>query len=93
MQSRRPVDFRTNEESWNNRLAELKEYKEANGNCDVPCLYDLNQPLARWVSRQRSQYKLYCENEASSLTPERIAALDEIGFRWEVVWVRRNNEP
>ena len=76
---------RRNEGSWRDRLQELKEFKKDNGHCDVPTEYDLNQPLANWVSWQRQQYKLYREEGSkSALTSERVDALEEVGFRWEV---------
>jgi hypothetical protein len=43
---------------------------------------------ARWAKRQKYQYKLYngereVSTKKSSLTPERIAALEALGFVWD----------
>ncbi|KAL7466132.1 hypothetical protein ACHAXS_006424 [Conticribra weissflogii] len=51
--------------------------------------YPKNQPLAYWVFKQRGQYRIYMKGELSNdikqsshMTPDRIRALDEIGFEW-----------
>ena len=68
---------------WCKRLKELKEYREKHGNCNVPYNYPENQNLATWVKCQRRQYGLFWSNtKQSSMTLERINALDELGFRW-----------
>jgi hypothetical protein len=38
-------------ESWNQRLAELKAYKEEHGNCLVPSRYLPNPELGIWVRK------------------------------------------
>jgi hypothetical protein len=45
--------------------------------------------------RQRYQFKLKAEKKASTLTAERIVALDDIGFIWDShgsAWMERWNE-
>ncbi len=37
-----------------------------------------------WVHTQRRQRKLLREGKSSSMTPEKIAALDSLGFDWYV---------
>lgn len=57
--------------------------------------YDENPALARWVKRQRYQYKLKMENRGSVMTDSRIRKLEEIGFIWEshtVQWAERLKE-
>jgi hypothetical protein len=49
----------------------------------VPHTYAENPPLARWVKRQRYQYKLKIESKQSTMTDERIIMLENIGFIWD----------
>ena len=46
--------------------------------------YTPNKALSKWVSNQRIQYSLLCKSESSSMTAERQAALEEIGFDWRI---------
>jgi len=81
------------EEKWNFHFEELCAFKEANGHCLVPHTYPEKPHLARWVKRQRRQYKLRLEgNKNSTMTKERIKILNDIGFVWdshEVIWNER----
>ena len=67
---------------WNQRLEELKEYKEKHGNCNVPRGYSANKPLGEWVRTQRKQYRLKQEGRKSTMTKARIDQLNAIGFVW-----------
>jgi hypothetical protein len=69
---------------WQERLEELKQFQAANGHCLVPTYYSPNPQLATWTKCQRRQYKLYCEGKPSHMTAERMAALEELGFVWEL---------
>ena len=83
------------QQKWNKRYIELIEYKNANGDCNVPQNYP-NQQLAIWVKEQRKKRKNFDKGDKSlKMTPERIAKLDEIGFEWnphEESWDDRYNE-
>lgn len=68
---------------WSEKFVELCKFKESTGHCLVPHTYQENLALARWVKRQRYQYKLMLERKATTMTPERVKALDEIGFVWD----------
>jgi len=76
--------------SWNERLEQLKAYKEANGNCNVPNTYPQEPKLGIWVANQRTWYRLYMkakENEKqdfvqSAVKEERICILEALGFEW-----------
>jgi len=80
---------------WFERWEQLCEYKAQYGNCLVSmaattaknCDDDeatrLRQ-LASWVSVQRTQYALRQTGGKSSMTNERITALESIGFNWKV---------
>lgn len=70
--------------AWERRISELRAYRAENGNCSVPATYQPNKKLAAWVKCQRRQYKLYQEGKANTLTTDRIAALNRMGFHWEV---------
>jgi hypothetical protein len=76
--------------AWDERLDELIRYKGMTGHCNVPSRYAENRQLAIWVKRQRRQYKFYMEGQASSMTSERIVALDALGFQWDM---RTNSTP
>ena len=69
---------------WEERLKELLEYRDAKGDCNVPSRYNENRQLAVWVKRQRRQYKFFIEGKPSSMTHERIAVLEGLGFNWDL---------
>lgn len=56
----------------------LKAYKKENLDCLVPAQYQKDKPLGFWVRTQRAKLK------DGSLTKERKAKLDSIGFAWYV---------
>ena len=84
------------EEKWNFHYGELINFKKENGHCLVPHTFPSKPHLARWVKRQRRQYKLRLEgNSNSTMTEERIKVLNDIGFIWdshEVIWNERFNQ-
>jgi hypothetical protein len=57
--------------AWDKNYAALVVYKEAHGHCNVP---KESGSLGRWCHSQR--------HRRSQSTPERIAQLDALGFRW-----------
>ncbi len=81
------------EEKWNFHFNELLTFKKENGHCLVPHTFPAKPHLARWVKRQRRQYKLRLDgNKHSTMTPDRIKILNHIGFVWdshEVIWNER----
>jgi Helicase associated domain len=68
---------------WAEKFEELCAYKKKEGHCLVPHTFNDNLALARWVKRQRYQYKLMMEGKASTMTPERVKALEDLGFVWD----------
>ena len=73
--------------SFAERLEQLKVYKEKCGDVDVPQKYSLVEGLGNFVLEQRRRYKSRKElGDAykGSLTDERIARLDELGFNWRL---------
>ena len=71
------------EQLWQKRLGELKQFQRENNHCMVPKEYAPNPSLAMWVSTQRKNYNRRKNGSSSSLTPERIKELDDIGFVWK----------
>jgi hypothetical protein len=74
----------SNDDAWNARIEELKLYKDKYGNCLVPKKSRTHPQLGIWVMNQRAQYKLLHEHRASTMTPERMEALEEAGFVWSM---------
>lgn len=82
-------------ENWMEKYDELCEFRRIYGHCLVPNVFPENPPLAQWVKRQRYQYKLKCNNKRSSMSDERIQALEQVGFVWDshsAVWDERLEE-
>ena len=84
---------------WEVRFAELKEFKNQNGNCLVPGNDDRYRDLYVWCCNQRQQYRQLCEQGTSPLSPDRLELLVSIGFfehdgsKMQVaVWHKRLNE-
>ena len=77
-------------ESWNQRLEELKQYKERYGTCLVPTRYLPNPELGMWVGTQRTQYRLFQHSKqngipnSSSMSEDRVRQLEDLGFSWNV---------
>ena len=71
------------DQNWNKRLEELTAYKKVVGHCNVPQNYRGN--LGKWVNRQRNSYRKVLEGKRiKGLNADRIAALEQIGFVWNV---------
>mmetsp|Transcript_8279 Transcript_8279/g.23810 ORF Transcript_8279/g.23810 Transcript_8279/m.23810 type:complete len:681 (+) Transcript_8279:162-2204(+) len=82
-------------EQWNERYAELVQYRKEFGHCLVSNSYTKFPTLFRWVKRQRYQNKLLNEGKQSTMTQERIVALNAIGFVWDTLsaqWEERLKE-
>jgi len=81
------------EDKWMENFQQLLQFKSQHGNCLVPHTYAPNPLLARWVKRQRRQYKLRLEGcPHSTMTSERIGILNKEGFVWdshEITWMRK----
>lgn len=71
------------EEKWNLRFKELLAFFNQHGHAAVPHTYPENPQLARWVKRQRRQYKLLHDGQTSTMTTERLDMLNEVGFVWD----------
>lgn len=71
------------EERWDQKLLELRTFRKRHGHSLVPHTYPPNPQLARWVKRQRRQYKLMQDGKASTMTPDRVEILEQDGFVWD----------
>ena len=71
------------EKKWDERLLELRAFRQQHGHSLVPHTYPPNPQLARWVKRQRRQHKLMEEGKQSTMTPERCELLESLGFVWD----------
>jgi hypothetical protein len=83
--------------TWDDRLDMLQEYRNEHGNLLIPIRYKLNPSLGKFVHNTREQYKLFhnkCKvgyKKKCSLTGERIAQLEELGFVFSTERGRRQN--
>lgn len=66
---------------WEERYSVLCQYRNLHGHTNVPVNFK-DKALAIWVKCQRRQYKLRLEGRPSSMTADRIAKLEGIGFVW-----------
>lgn len=71
------------EEKWSVRYKELLDFHKQTGHAAVPHTYPPNPQLARWVKRQRRQYKLRQDNRQSTMTTDRLELLNSVGFVWD----------
>ena len=69
------------DKSWCGYYQELLEFKKYYGHCNVPCKYEANKQLGRWVDRQRQMYKH--TKKGCNISEERIELLEKIGFEWD----------
>ena len=70
-----------NDMVWNHKLAELIAFKDVNGHANVQ---RRDGTLGQWVMTQRRQHKYWEEGKHSHMNQERIDALNNIGFQWEI---------
>ncbi|GAX12638.1 hypothetical protein FisN_13Lh106 [Fistulifera solaris] len=71
------------EEKWTLRYKELLAFHAQYGHAAVPHTYPPNPQLARWVKRQRRQYKLREDGKSTTMTAERLEMLSSVGFIWD----------
>lgn len=78
--------------TWEDRLAELKQYHGTFGHCNVHVDPDpaLRNDLAKWVAEQRKQGKRLQKSQPSSMTKEQWKLLNELQFQWKVRKPRRS---
>lgn len=90
------VKFRAYQaENWTEKFEDLLHFREINGHCLVPNKHPENPALAQWIKGQRYQYKLKIDGKRSTITDQRVTALEEAGFVWDshkAVWAERLEE-
>jgi len=65
------------EAKWEEGFQSLQRYHEREGHCRVPSTHcEQGYQLGQWVNRQR--------RAQATLSPERRARLDALGFVWKV---------
>jgi hypothetical protein len=74
-------DYQTDQ--WEKRYKELAQVFRNTGLSAVHHTDVSKKGLARWIKRQRAQYKLRQELKPSSMTDERIQALNLVNFVWD----------
>jgi hypothetical protein len=85
----------THLEQWNQRYDELVRFQRDFNHCLVPIHWPRHPSLAHWVKRQRHQYTMKMEGKHSTMTDERQALLEDLGFVWDshaASWEERWNE-
>lgn len=70
--------FDLQEAAWWNFYEKLCDYAKTHGTPDVPTQSKDDPSLGTWVARQRRQYL------AGEISPQRVDALESIGFLWDV---------
>ena len=78
------IDFvwNNNNKKWDEWYEQLLQYKDENGDCNVPRSYNKNPRLGTWVNEQRRLFSWRSRGEKSPMTSERQALLENIGFEW-----------
>jgi len=66
------------------RMQELREYKEEFGNCNVPKRWNRNKRLGQWCAEQRKQHRYMVAGKPSHMTQERVNELEALGFVWSL---------
>lgn len=69
--------------SWDEMFAQLQNYQQKMGNCNIPFNATNPTPLAKWTAYQRAEYKRFKQGRDSLLTLDQIGQLKEIGFKWK----------
>ena len=65
------------------RFQDLLEYKKQYGHTVVPQHFSGYDNLGKWVQSQRKSYKHFRDGIQTSMNPEKVYKLTEIGFVWD----------
>mmetsp|Transcript_26681 Transcript_26681/g.64009 ORF Transcript_26681/g.64009 Transcript_26681/m.64009 type:complete len:206 (-) Transcript_26681:102-719(-) len=68
--------------SFEQRIAEYKQFQKDHGHGFIPQHCEENPPLGKWVSKMRYEYTLFNRDVKSQLTTEKIRELESIGFEF-----------
>jgi len=91
------VDFAWNaqEAAWERHMADLRAFKDENGDCLVPVNHPNYPKLGLWVKEQRRHFNFLKRGKPSHMTDSRYVELSGLGFCWdtqEAVWGERLRE-
>ena len=67
---------------WKRRYEQLLEYKQEHGHSHVPANCREYPGLGVWVRNQRREHRKLLDEEPSTLSQERLDALESLGFKW-----------
>mmetsp|Transcript_11934 Transcript_11934/g.22344 ORF Transcript_11934/g.22344 Transcript_11934/m.22344 type:complete len:205 (+) Transcript_11934:1915-2529(+) len=67
-------------EDWQTRFNELSSFFQENGNLDVAKVYTKSPKLNRWVALQKVEMQKYVDGQQTSLKPDQIKMLQDIGL-------------
>jgi superfamily II DNA or RNA helicase len=65
------------EAEWEERIAQLEDFKKVHSHCNVSSKWPANPALARWVNSLRNKLR------RGAISPERVKQLTEMGFSWD----------
>jgi Helicase associated domain len=93
-------DWHVGETAWARHCAQLEHFVRTHGHARVPlttrALHETYPGLAIWVRNQRREYQkrlLNSNNSSSTLTDDRVAALERLDFAWsqshQATWMER----
>jgi hypothetical protein len=66
--------------SWEERIEQCQQFVHEHGHLKIPKTHPL---LGPWSCKERFHYKEYLERKTSSLNPEKIKQLEDLGFVFE----------
>ena len=71
--------------NFEERLKELRKFKQKHGHCQVPHKFPQNPQLGTWVDTQRRLYRAHkrAPGRPTTLSQENIEKLLEVGFNFE----------
>ncbi len=72
------------ESKWNRMYAQLVDYRNHYGDCNVPSRWEENTKLSQWVSSQRFKYKARQRGRqiGEAIKEEQIELLNSLDFSW-----------
>ncbi|CAJ1935987.1 unnamed protein product [Cylindrotheca closterium] len=81
------------ETQWRAQFQKLVQYKLEHGHCSVPHAYPEDPILARWVKRQRYQYKKFNDNSPTSTMTTRPSKTSKLSVSYGTLkrWLGRKS--
>lgn len=71
--------------SFDERIAELQNFKSQHGHCRVPSKFESNPSMGAWCANLKQSYRLLQEGKKPilKLTQDKLDALNDVGFEWK----------